>query len=288
MASTTNENVEFENVMFGLPISNNKESHCGNHLQHSDVSIELNNHSKNNGDQPATTSDQENSSITDVSEHVGARKFSITSNQTWFRPQKMIELLFYVCNYKHYSSLKTSLKLLASVVCFCLIVYLSTAIHMNQSPSSLKCQMCQDPIPYRTMFGSLFGNRCKHGSLGQLNYDCGKDSACFEMNVVHSQEWKENLRMMMSNHGHHHVDGEYYDYEYADFIPDHMKMDPYIFDGTFRGCIHGFGFSSMPESTCHFFNSSTIGHNRDGVDPMMSSNTWITTNVCTCTSDNCN
>ena len=270
MASTTNENVEFENVMFDLPISNNKKSHSGNHLQHSDVTIELNNHTSNNGHQPDTTSDQDNSSITDVSEHVGAAASLITSNQTWFR--------------LHYSSLKICLslsciglgrvRLLVSVVCFCLIVYLSVTIHTNQSTSSLKCQMCQDPILHQTVIGSLFGNRCENGSLGHSTYDCGKSSACYEMNVVHSQAWKERVRAI--NH-----------YLESNSLLDHFKTDPHLFDGTFRGCIKGFGFSSMPEPTCHFYNSTSMWHADDNVRKYLSQS-WITTTVCTCTSDNCN
>ena len=70
--------------------------------------------------------------------------------------------------------------------------------------------------------------------------------------------------------------------------PDHpMSMDPYINDGTFRGCMHGF-FHWAGETNCHFFNSTEIGHTIEDNNGWHTNDTWFTTTICACTSDNCN
>ena len=71
---------------------------------------------------------------------------------------------------------------------------------------------------------------------------------------------------------------------------DHpISVDPYLNDGTFRGCMNGF-FHWSGDTNCHFFNSTSIGHNiGDGTPNSVHTNqTWFTTRVCACTSDNCN
>ena len=223
------------------------------------------------------TSNTASSSVTDRYKNMRTNAFSNISEM--LRGQSLVDACLCFQDWKHYDRLKIFLKLITGFVSLCLIVYFSSIIH-DANGSSLKCQMCQDPTEYPTILGNLFGNRCENGSLGQTNYECGGElsDACYRMTVVHSPEWKEKLKQMAVDFG-----------EDFDQYIDHLKVEPYMVDGTFRGCIRGFGYLTS-DTTCHFFNSSDIGHNLDvsGDGQVNETQTWIFTTICTCMSDNCN
>ena len=148
-------------------------------------------------------------------------------------------------------------------------------MNLNRS-RSVKCQTCGEPHEYATFLVNLVGNLCKYGSLGYANYACGEQSAsCFKMDIVHSAEWKDKAKIL-------------YDY-YVGENPRHaFALDPYLIEGTVRGCIHGF-FEPSSDKSCHFFNSSYVGHDIDIDGSGWHNNqTWITTTTCVCTIDNCN
>ena len=173
---------------------------------------------------------------------------------------------------------KDILKSIAIIISITIIIYLSFKIYTNKSNRLRKCQMCGQPVKFPTFLGDLIGNECKMGSMGSPNYDCGLNAACFKMDVTHSAEWRPKADQMK---------------EYLSQIhswKDHpISVDPYINDGTFRGCMNGF-FHWSGETNCHFFNSTSIGHNiEDGTNTSIHTNqTWFTTRICVCTSDNCN
>ena len=173
---------------------------------------------------------------------------------------------------------KDILKSVAIFISIFIIIYLSVTIYINKSSNLRKCQMCGNPVKFPTFLGDLVGNECKNGSMGSPDYDCGLNSACFKMDVSHSDEWKLKADQMT---------------EYLSQIKnwkDHpISVDPYLNDGTFRGCMNGF-FHWSGETNCHFFNSTSIGHNiGDGTNHSTHTNqTWFTTRICVCTTDNCN
>ena len=277
MASTTRENIEFENVIFDIPTSNNNVSFSRNQAHQSGNNIDLNNHSINNATGPAPSAGN-TASIppTDRCENIRTKAFSNMSEL--LRRHGLIDVCLCFHDWKHFNHFKIFLKLITGFVGLCLIVYYSIVIHDANRSSSLKCQMCQEPTEYPTFLGNLFGNRCENGSLGQTNYECGGElsDACFRMTVVHSPGWKELLKEMMDHNGN----------DFDHFL-EQMKVDPYMVDGTFRGCIRGFGYLTS-DTNCHFFNSSDVGHNLGFPGDGQVLQTWITTKICTCMSDNCN
>ena len=172
------------------------------------------------------------------------------------------------------SGIKTILKVATLLFSIILIVYLSTDIYL-QNENSRKCKICGNPVTFPTFLGDLSGNICKEGKAVLSDFDCGKNTACFKLDVIHSEEWKKRADMMKGN-------------LFQGGTPDHpMAIEPYINDGAFRGCMRGF-FHWSGGNNCHFFNSTNIGHTIEAYNGWHSNETWFTTKICACTSDNCN
>ena len=145
------------------------------------------------------------------------------------------------------------------VVMILLLTYIGHAATNNER-KSLKCKMCGKGFKWNTWLGDLYGNHCHNGSFGDTTEDCGMDSACFKMNSMVSDKMKENFKKWtdwFKNVSHH--------------WEDHFLYN----DGTIRGCIKGFGWLD----NCHFFNTSNIWKHETY---------WHATNLCVCTTDNCN
>ena len=172
----------------------------------------------------------------------------------------VIPRLIYEFWHKNNSWIYVILIPITVVVMIMLLTSIGYAATNNQG-KRLKCKMCGKGFKWNTWLGELYGNHCNNGSFGDTTEDCGMDSACFKMNSILSDRMKErfkNWRDWLKNKGHH--------------WENHFKY----FDGTIRGCIKGFGWLDK----CHFWNSSKIW--------MQDESTWQATNLCVCTTDNCN
>ena len=141
-------------------------------------------------------------------------------------------------------------------------VKISNATSKNESANQklLKCKICGDDANHYTMLGDILGGKCDQSNI-QKDHDCGKNAACFVMNVTQSDEKREHLK-------------------WIEQTPEVMILDPNALgtmkhEGTLRGCVQGFTWGS----NCHFFNTSDFqwapGH-------------WTALNTCACTTDNCN
>ena len=261
MASTTH--VEFENAIFDIPIS---PGHDINHYPNRSNEIV----SKSSSSTERNESFQGRSSREDI---ITPPPVVDSTNHSISSKFNCLELSFLSTVNK--SRIKGGLKVLTLIISVCIIIYLSSVIHLKNS-SNRKCQMCGNPVTFPTFLGDLHGNKCKMGYLGSPNYDCGEDAACFKMDVVHSDDWKIQTDMIKD-----------YIFQEGKWKDNPITVDPYINDGTFRGCMHGF-FHWSGETNCHFFNSTTIGHNIEGDHPIHNNSTWFATTVCACTSNNCN
>ena len=260
MAST--KDAEFENVMFDIPISSDHD---------------IPSFSKFPDDRIAQ-------STTNVQNNISANRPNLT--QCNISTQTNVENSFIHINGNmnglklsyltkcNGDTVKSILKLVVFLTFMSIIIYLSTCIYAKSS-TPIKCQMCGKPVKFPTFLGDLFGNECESGSMGSPDFDCGKNAACFKMDIVHSEEWKLRSDIIK-------------DHLFHEGKPNHpMSLDPYINDGTFRGCMHGF-FHWSGDRNCHFFNSTNIGHTKEDYDGWHTNYTWFATTICACTSDNCN
>ena len=152
------------------------------------------------------------------------------------------------------------LLILSTVIVLTLILTSIGYASTNNQGKRLTCNVCGKGFQWNTMLGEFNGNICNNGSFGDTIEDCGIDSACFKMNnmiSVELQDWFKNHTAWLRNNSHHFADHFYY------------------YPGTIRGCIRGFGWLDK----CHFFNSSNIWKHESY---------WHATNMCVCTTDNCN
>ena len=133
----------------------------------------------------------------------------------------------------------------------------------KQFESSVKCNICGKGVQFHTMLGDVFGNVCNDSFSNEITiHDCGKESACFSMNVNQSKDMRYylvHLKESLKNISHPY------------------SKDPLLHEGTIKGCLNGL----IWEERCHFFNTSMFF-------PNQSTSYWTATNLCTCTSDNCN
>ena len=135
--------------------------------------------------------------------------------------------------------------------------------HLRKVP--LKCKICGRGHNYTHWMGDFYGNHCTNGSFGEENEDCGIDSACFKMNVLHSKYSKRSMEWMN---------------RYLKRRNHTLANTFQLLEGTVRGCIKGYGW----KDSCHFPNTSyfwTGDHNQERLY-------WSTSNLCVCTTDNCN
>ena len=262
--ASENKPIEFENAIYDIPIAS------------PDDRENVNNFSRNLQETVPRPTSAVNANELTINESNPTPNGSTTTFPRVTLQNNNIANKIY--QFKFQTHQKDILKAIAIFVSISIIIYLSTKIYIKRSHSIRKCQMCGEPVKFPTFLGDLVGNECKKGSMGSPNYNCGLNAACFKMDVAHSDEWRLKADQMK---------------EYLSQIQNWSDMpisvDPYLNDGTFRGCMNGF-FHWSGDTNCHFFNSTNIGHNiEDGTPNSVHTNqTWFTTRICACTSDNCN
>ena len=152
--------------------------------------------------------------------------------------------------------------ILTSIIVLSLVLTAIGYATTNNQGQRLRCQLCGEGFTWKTWIGDMYGNHCKNGSFGDKTVDCGTDSACFKMNKIISNKTKESWKHMK----------EWYKNQ------NHSWADHFLFsEGTIRGCIKGFGWLDK----CHFYNSSNQS-------PKEWQEYWHASNLCVCTTDNCN
>ena len=163
---------------------------------------------------------------------------------------------------------KYLVNLLLILISIILIVFIIVAISYGTATNQgkhLKCKICGEGFNYTHWLGDFYGNHCTNGSFGDENEDCGSDSACFKMNNMLSDEMKAHLKDV----------SEYFKHK------DHHWADHFmLFEGTIRGCIKGYGWLD----NCHFHNNSYYWTGDYDREPLY----WRASNLCVCTTDNCN
>ena len=151
---------------------------------------------------------------------------------------------------------------LTSIIVLSLVLTAIGYATTKDQGNNLRCNLCGDGFTWKTWLGDVYGNHCKNGSFGDKTVNCGSDSACFKMNNLISDKlkvvWKQSVEWH-KNKSHHWSDHFVY------------------YEGTIRGCIRGFGWLDK----CHFYNSSQLSTWR-------SMEYWHASNLCVCTTDNCN
>ena len=154
------------------------------------------------------------------------------------------------------------LALLSCLLAILIFVDIAKEHEASAYAKPLKCKMCGTDFNYTTPLGNFLGNHCLNGSFGTGDYDCGVDSACFKMNLMHSDKSKQLYEQLR----------EYFKSK------NHKFSEHFLFvEGTVRGCIQGYGWVDQ----CHFYNSSVHSENEHN-------DIWTATNLCVCTTENCN
>ena len=151
---------------------------------------------------------------------------------------------------------------LVSLILVVLILVAITLSSLQNGSRNLRCNVCGSGFNYSTWLGDYYGGHCTNGSFGDRSEECGADSACFKMNHMLSDKMRKTYQWLKGhyrNNSHH--------------FSNHFLFT----EGTIRGCIKGFGWVNR----CHFFNESrSMGENKHLY--------WQATNMCVCTTDNCN
>ena len=159
----------------------------------------------------------------------------------------------------NWSDIIVGILLFTVFVLVCVKISNVTSENESANQKSLKCKICGDDANHYTMLGDILGGKCDQSNI-QKNHDCGRNAACFVMNVTQSDVMRQYLEWLkQSEHN----------------ISDPFMIGPLKHEGTLRGCIQGFTW----DSNCHFFNTSEFAYDIEY---------WTAVNTCACTTDNCN